>query len=480
MLLLTAIVPAALSAYDYSLWELILATLMLDLCLYPMLRYFGGREEGFPILQVLCLAFGIQYALPIFTQEPGLSTAFGFRYLDTADIVAAQGLAIIGVGALQYTYFSLRHGRALEPLPIVKLPLNPRKAEVFCVVVFCFSLLLPRFQSALSEETLLQFSALFSLLENQLMVAIGILTWLVFTNRGKRWHQIMLYIIVVVSALRGFSTTMLESMMIPLSIFFIAKWYYTRRLPIVTLVLVAMLFLFLSPVKRDIRVSIVKSGDAALEVSTVDRAADWVYQALSYWGEVVKGQRDLVESTSDASSRTDLIHTFAHIYSLTPTRVPYQYGGTYSHLGVAWIPRAVWPEKPQANAANNFYAIAYEVSSEEGVKTSSFGATLLGEGYMNFGPAGAVFVMILLGAVLAGFERSFALKASGTGGQAIFLATFVYFLNGIGSSAELMFGGLIQNLIACTILLWWAREKSVAPAPATAEIVQPSYPSLPA
>ena len=221
-----------------------------------------------------------------------------------------------------------------------------------------------------------------------------------------------------------------------------------------------IVFLFLAPVKKNIRTNQVDTGITPQEVSATDRAGDWITRSLSYWGEAISGQRSLAESTSEAASRTDLIHTFAYIYSLTPAVVPYQYGSTYEYLAIAWIPRVVWPEKPQANAANNFFAVAYEVSTEEGVKTSSFGATLMGEGFMNFGVSGVVMIMVALGLVTSLLEDVFAGEDSGPGGRAIFLAIFVYFLNGIGSSAELVFGGLLQNLVANCLLLWWVRAPS--------------------
>ena len=67
--------------------------------------------------------------------------------------------------------------------------------------------------------------------------------------------------------------------------------------------------------------------------------------------------------------------------------------------------------------------------------------------------------MLVEGLFIGVMQHSFGGKESGSGGQAVFLAFFVYFLNGIGSSAEIMFGGIIQNLILGYLLLLWAREK---------------------
>ena len=41
----------------------------------------------------------------------------------------------------------------------------------------------------------------------------------------------------------------------------------------------------------------------------------------------------------------------------------------------------------------------------------------------------------------------------------LFRPFFVFFLNGIGSSAEILFGNILQNLLFGYLLLLWARQK---------------------
>jgi len=67
------------------------------------------------------------------------------------------------------------------------------------------------------------------------------------------------------------------------------------------------------------------------------RAMDWVAQASEFWGETLSGRRSLTESTTSASSRTDLFtssHTFA---KWTPSVIPYEYGSDYYYFLVALI-----------------------------------------------------------------------------------------------------------------------------------------------
>jgi hypothetical protein len=452
------VIPIVLSWYDYSTLQLVLAMILLDVCLYPTYRYLARKETGLPIAPVLCMSFAVQYSLPIFTQEPKVVlVSENVRYLEGNQVVLALLMSIIGVCLFQFVYYLIKRPEILKAIPPVKLHLNRRTAEMFCVAVFVISLLAGRFRSFLPEDSASQFNAVVGLVQNQLLVVIVILAWLASSGQKQKRHLMMLYFVVIVAALRGFSTTMMELMMVPLAVLLMARWAYTQKLPVGSLAAIALAFLFFSPVKMNIRSTLQDDSQGPTVEQIQNRALDWVNESSRFWQEVFEGKRSLVESTADASSRTDLIHSFAHIYSFTPSMVPYQYGATYSYLTIAWIPRAIWPEKPIANYANNFYAVEYGISTEEGVKTSSFGATLMGEGFINFGVAGVALVMIVLGLAISLMERVFGSEKSGVGGQAVFLAVFVYFLNGIGTSAELLFGGLVQNLVCGALIIALAK-----------------------
>jgi len=227
------------------------------------------------------------------------------------------------------------------------------------------------------------------------------------------------------------------------------------------MIFIAVIILFLSPVKGTFREAVWSDSASVTQVSDsrLDRASLWVEQAAQYWFGTLNGERDVTDATSSAISRTDLIHQFAHIYSLTPEIVPFQYGDTYSYFAVAFIPRVIWPDKPMAGGANDFFAVAYGITSEEGVKRVTFGVSLLGEGYINFGAPGVVFIMALQGVILILLQHVFGGERSGAGGQAVFLAFFIFFLNGVGTSAEIFFGNIVQNLLCSCALLWWVREK---------------------
>jgi hypothetical protein len=457
------VVPLLLSSYGYSFQEVLLGVLLATVCLYPCVHYYAKGETGLPALPVFCLAYALQFAIPIFTHDDTFILFGGeVKYLSEGEVVSALILAIVGICSLQIGYYSFQRSGYRNTVPVARLALNKRKALMYCVLVGILLPLLFTFQGIIPEEFQQPLSSILRLLQNQVLVVIGILGWLHYSRHGSRIYALWLYGLVFIASMRGISSGTLEEALVPIGVLFVVKWLYTRRVPVTPILATLALVVFLSPVKSDYRQQTWQGGNPDLaEQSSLVRGTAWISGAVDYWQETFEGNHDFSEATSSATSRADFIHQMAHIYSMTPSVVPYQYGTTYSFFIVALIPRIIWPDKPNAGSANNFYAVAYNVTSEEGTKTTTFGVSILGEAFINFGWVGVVFVMLVQGIFIGALHYSFGSQESGPGGQAVFLAFFVYFLNGIGSSAEIMFGGILQNLICGYLILLWAREKPI-------------------
>jgi hypothetical protein len=460
-LCLVLILPLILSEFAYSWLQTALALLLLAICLYPSARYFSRHESALPTMPVFCLAYALQFAFPIFTQEDTFLLMGGeVRYLDQSDVVIALLLAIVGICALQLGFYWFLSSKHRAVVPVAHLRLQKSKALAYCIVVGVFLPLLFTFQGVIPEEFQQPLSAILRVLQNQVLVVIAILGWLFYGRKESRFYGIWLYGLVLIAAMRGVSGGSLEDAAVPIGVFFVVKWLHTGRIPIVPILATVLLVVFLSPVKSDYRQRAWFGEDQDLaEQSSLTRGSVWIKQASEYWADTFRGNRGFAEATASATGRTDFIHQVAHIYSMTPSEVPYQYGKTYSFFLVSFIPRIIWPDKPMAGSANGFYAVTYGVTTEEGGKHSTFGVSILGEAFMNFGWPGVALIMLLQGFFIGAMQHSFGGKESGPGGQAVFLCFFVYFLNGIGSSAEIMFGGILQNLLLGYLLLLWARQK---------------------
>jgi hypothetical protein len=384
-------------------------------------------------------------------------------HLESRDVIAALIMTILGVIAFQIGYYRIHNYANRKNLPVAELFLDKSKAVLYCVIMGLVVPALLTFRGVIPEEFAAPLSSILALLQNQVLVVIGVLGWLVYGRKEGRWYAIWLYGLVILTMIRGVSSGSLETAVVPLGVLFAVKWLYTRKLPTATVVAAALVIIFLSPVKADYRREVWFTDDPAVaNQSTLSKAALWGERAKDYWLDTFSGGRNINEATATVSSRADLIHQVAYIHSLTPSDVPFQWGATYSYFAVALIPRIIWPDKPVTGTANNFFAVSYGLSSEEGTKTTTFGMSLLGEAFINFNWPGVALIMFLQGAVISMLQHVFGGLKSGPGGRALFLAFFIFFLNGIGSSAEILFGNIFQNLLAGYLLLLWARQRSPA------------------
>ncbi|HWN11866.1 MAG TPA: O-antigen polysaccharide polymerase Wzy [Pyrinomonadaceae bacterium] len=453
--------PLILSEYGYLWTQVLLALLLLEICLIPSVVYLVKHDSSLPTMPVFCIAYALQFAFPILTQEDTFLLMGGeIRYLAEREVVIALLLAIAGICSLQLGYYRFQRSNFRKVIPVAHLPLKKSRALAYCALVGIFLPLLFTFQSIIPEEFQQPLSAILRVLQNQVLVVIAILGWLYYGCKESRFYAFWMYGLVLIAAMRGISAGSLEEAVVPFGIFFVVKWLYTGRVPVTPVLVTALLVVFLSPAKSDYRQRAWFGDEPDLaEQSSLTKGKLWINQATEYWADTISGNRDFAEATSSATGRADFIHQVAYIYSMTPSVVPYQYGKTYSFFLVSFIPRIIWPDKPTAGSANGFYAVTYGVTTEEGAKTTTFGVSILGEAFMNFGWPGVILIMLVQGILIGAMQHSFGGKRSGPGGQAVFLCFFVYFLNGIGSSAEIMFGGILQNLLMGYVLLLWARKK---------------------
>jgi hypothetical protein len=452
-------IPFALNIYDqlqFPLLKNFLAIQIILICLLPTFRYFADGELYTPIFPLICLSYAYQFAIPIFTRYPELDVLDGTVFLLDEDVNAALWLTFLGAAALIIGYYSLGARRLKARIPVVRLPLDKRKALIYCVgAVGVYSLVSMVEKTVRAEFPEAQIFVI--LLQNQLLVAIGIMSWIVYaTEKPRLWYRLLLWFLVALQMFIGVSSTVLEQPLVGFCIVLIVKWTYTRRVPTAILFVVVLIVFFLQPVKVEVREE-TWYGDSA--ASSFEKAGLWLERATEYWSTALNSNNSIAVSNSKTLYRSDFIHQFAYIHSLTPGVIPYQYGGTYSFFLVSFVPRIIWPEKP-VTAANTFFGVTYWITDEEGAKRSNFGVSLVGESYINFGLLGVLFIMGIQGAILSLIEKVFAGPKSGAGGQAVFLSCSIWLLNGVGSSAEILFGGILQNIVASCAILWWVRAPS--------------------
>lgn len=173
----------------------------------------------------------------------------------------------------------------------------------------------------------------------------------------------------------------------------------------------------------------------------------------------VKGVQDIGDVGANAVASLDVKSTVRHVISRfygidsltyiirdTPNVMDYQLGGTVFPIAVAWIPRAMWEDKPIISFGKIFSETYFnEYFSGTGTSASP---TILGEAYINWHIAGMLVLSFLCGIVIRApyvylIRRHF-------GGPSVFIYSqlFMYLFIFWESSIA----GLIARVLALLVL----------------------------
>lgn len=433
-------------------WEVYTASVVLwAVCLLPLARWFRQGKRTLPMFELIGVAYGLQFAMPVFLQASEIQTVYGVLSVRWDVVLEALLLALTGVLALLAGYYVLPRWDLVRHLPRLDLPLRPERRSLYISMAVGLGV------TALSLQTLgaLQvdstFGAIFGVLTNQFRVGVALLAYYVYGTPQRRLAPTAaLYAALVIAVALGLLSGMLENALIPLVVLMLVRWQMSGRFP-VGLVLIGFVgFVVLNAVKSDYRS---QAWYSSTPLDPGERLSLWADLGQTVVTDTASGDtlRNAGDLVRGSMARFDLIHKFAYVREMTPRYLPYYEGITYQYMLISWIPRVVWPDKPVASESNQIVDVDYGLKFPQQTSTN-IGIGQLPEAYVNFGVAGIVVVMFLQGLVFGLINHLYNGPRS-DGGRAIYVSIMVFFLNGIGSSTAIWFGALAQNLLANTLIL---------------------------
>jgi hypothetical protein len=226
----------------------------------------------------------------------------------------------------------------------------------------------------------------------------------------------------------------------------IALWYAHGKLPWRTLLILALLLVFVVfPFFNTYRW-------LDPQISIASRAA-MTGRIISHWDS----DTFLSASLVSVKRRLALVNSVAVVVRDTGRWVPYAEGRTLFMPAMAiFIPRMIWPDKPSFALGREF-GETFRIVSVLDEKTS-VAATVPGELYWNYDLPGVILGMALWGAVLRFFYRRYG-QAAGLDPvrraiHIVILIQFVHFGGGLAAQVIL----LIRTLILLEAFLWIARR----------------------
>jgi hypothetical protein len=137
---------------------------------------------------------------------------------------------------------------------------------------------------------------------------------------------------------------------------------------------------------------------------------------------------------------------------MTPSVVPYQYGRLYTYIFISWIPRFIWPDKPSVSEANQFYQVAYGLSTEEQLSTVAIAVGILTESFVSFGWIGVIIIMFLLGIFFDFYQQTFLSPTAGILMNGIGFVLLPQFLS-IESQLAVYVSGILQTLVLTFLVM---------------------------
>ena len=422
--------------------------------------------------------------MPLYTQQRGLIIVNQFVPVSWDALYEALWLVEFGLIAFVGAYYLFMRSPLATVVPRLDLPLDPDRLKTYLSLSFLGGgtiMVLSAIGLSLFETSAL--GAVVRLAASQFNIALILLGYQIYQEeRPSIKKRLVFYTGLAFAFLIGLTTGMLENAFIPLVSLFLVRWHASQRLPWRWLLVGVVLFIVLNPAKFIFR-SLVWSDSSSYSLGT--RLSLWTDLASDSTTSLLRptSASDRGDQVLSALSRFDLIHKFAYVHTMTPQLIPYYNGDTYAYFLVAWIPRLFWQDKPTATSnANERMDVDYQLKYEG--QATSIGIGLLPEAYANFGPAGVVFVMALQGLILA-FLSTLLNGPNSQGGRAIYLSICIYFLNGIGSSASVMFGAIFQQAVFSAVILrffasgWGAlptEESTVQHVLPNASVVPPRFP----
>jgi len=428
------------------------------LCAYPIVRWSRQQTRQAPMFELLCLAYGLQYGTPLHIQNNQIWLLSSRVTLAWEDTFRTLCLATLGVAIMMFTYYRVSNSQLAKTVPKLDLVLAPQKRGLYiffaltCGILFIF--MRTTGSSILSSSRI---GAIISLLANQAYIALGILSYFLFTGKLSRfaWKWV-LYLSLFIMVMLGMSTGMLENTFIPFVLIFCVRWQVAGKLPWRLLLLAVLLFLLFQPIKQSFR-SEAWVGGSATAVSVNTRLLVWanlIEESVMGVFEPNSTTNSFLDANQIRTSmaRFDLLHTSVYVQSVTPNRIPYYEGKSYAYLLVGWIPRILWPNKPIAQEANNIFALDYGFITSAQVGKTMTGIGHIAEAFANFGILGVCLVMSLQGCFFALINQILNSSTS-EGGSAIYLSIMVFFLNGLGSATAAFFASIIQYILAQAVII---------------------------
>ena len=412
------------------------------LSVLPGLWYFGrptARRPPIPLFPILGLLYGLYYSLQLVlgadSVHPRVRLDPSTDYLAPANF-ALWGWLLLLAGTILTTW-AMPGGRSGR---VVRWRTADLAKWATVIQLGGLALEVARYELPIpvALRGLLNFAGMLALFGTGILVVLDARGQLTPTQRTHLW--IAVAVLLVIQAGSGSVANLGRAGLTVVIARFIGGARMRAGLIVVGLIL-GLIVITLRGFAIEFREQAWGSGD----LSQGARTALW-YSLVRTHADQNGWLSVAAHGTEVVATRTAHVDLFADVIRQTPESVPYWGGYTYVSLVGSFVPRILWPDKPQKITGQDFghrYGYLYEND-----RSTSINLPFLVEFYANFGENGVYIGMFIIGVILAVLQRTLNRPRQTWVRSLCGLVLLLPLVTNIESDFSLIFGGLILNGLA--------------------------------
>jgi hypothetical protein len=426
------------------------ALILLVLTSNAYYKWRAGEREGLPLFAMIAFIYWLYYAFPLFWGDRDVLQAdVNNRTVSPEAVTWAMVMVLLGTFSL---LLGLRAGlgRKLVPRKLPYIHINQGRLNyIRCVLCFGGLLNIVGVSPYAFGEGGRQI----------ILTAVGIIPAIAFAilfrnyirGEATRFDKLLIAFYLLIRFLTAISSGWLGMFVVVVIICAAIYLAERRKIPalIVTVAIIAILF-FQSGKEEFRKTYWISQKDAG----NVEKIEFWIDASVSKWADALSDPsgKAIRNVTYPSISRVALLTQSANVLEMTPSVVPYQYGRLYTYIFISWIPRFIWPDKPSVSEANQFYQVAYGLSTEEQLSTVAIAVGILTESFVSFGWVGVIIIMFLLGIFFDFYQQTFLSPTAGILMNGIGFVLLPQFLS-IESQLAVYVSGILQTLVLTFLVM---------------------------
>jgi len=423
-------------------------TLVVFLGILPGLIVLLNQREAelIPLMPLHGLFYALTFGLPVmFSNVKSFSPVADFpgkmlwNEVGSDSLTSAIILTFIGQFCLYLGYYGFgKLYRELKPIRVRDIPIQQQL--IFSWFLFGCYLLLQLFPKLREMPSINQLSTPLA------YISLGILALLDLDRKLTGWQRVLFRIAQSLVLLNALLSGALAPLVLLIVFFGVLYWGNKKRIPWHLIALIAIIMVLLNPIKQQFRKHIWSADNKNISIIEKTVLLGGVV------GEHYENKPLLLEISKDKGllNRASNVGLFSYTIFATPEFIPYWSGDSYRTLWTSFIPRILWPGKPQATIGQDFGHRYYLLQEYD--KGTSINLPWLIEFYINFGILGVLSGMFFVGVFfrLLVQKLKFPVQARMEYALAVAITFSLFYAE---SNFALMVGGMLPTFFMFIVLM---------------------------